>query len=149
MCGLACLIHTVTKGACFPRKNREEINKERGVVQQGKLTPHLLLGLTEAQEQQVLLGQSPRCSQHHHCAVYVSDLCFQEFECGRWRAAGGQLECSWRAGGRQVEGRWRDGSAVKSTDCSSRGPRFNSQHPHSSSHLSVTAVLRDLIPSRR
>jgi hypothetical protein len=24
---------------------------------------------------------------------------------------------------------WRIGSAIKSTDCSSRGPRFNSQHP--------------------
>jgi hypothetical protein len=25
---------------------------------------------------------------------------------------------------------WRHGSAVKSTDCSSRGPEFNSQQPH-------------------
>jgi hypothetical protein len=25
---------------------------------------------------------------------------------------------------------WRDGSAVKSTDCSSGGPEFKSQHPH-------------------
>jgi hypothetical protein len=25
---------------------------------------------------------------------------------------------------------WRDGSVVKSTDCSSRGPEFNSQQPH-------------------
>jgi hypothetical protein len=24
---------------------------------------------------------------------------------------------------------WRDGSVVKSTDCSSRGPEFNSQQP--------------------
>ena len=24
---------------------------------------------------------------------------------------------------------WRDGSAVKSTDCTSRGPEFNSQQP--------------------
>jgi hypothetical protein len=48
--------------------------------------------------------------------------------------------CSWvqykqheekRAGG------WRDGSAVKSTDCSSRGPEFNSQQPHSDSQPSV------------
>jgi hypothetical protein len=37
----------------------------------------------------------------------------------------------------QVEG-WRGGSAVKSTGCSSRGPRFNSQQPHGSSQLSVT-----------
>jgi hypothetical protein len=31
----------------------------------------------------------------------------------------------------------RDGSAVKSTDCSSRGPEFNSQQPHGGSQLSV------------
>ena len=35
---------------------------------------------------------------------------------------------------------WRDGSLVKSTICSCRGPRFNSQHPHGSSQLSVTPV---------
>jgi hypothetical protein len=33
---------------------------------------------------------------------------------------------------------WRVGSAVKSTDCSSRGSGFNSQHPHGSLQLSVT-----------
>jgi hypothetical protein len=27
------------------------------------------------------------------------------------------------------DGGWRDGSAVKSTDCSCRGPEFNSQQP--------------------
>jgi hypothetical protein len=32
---------------------------------------------------------------------------------------------------------WRDGSAVKITDCSSRGPEFNSQQPHGSSQPSV------------
>jgi hypothetical protein len=32
---------------------------------------------------------------------------------------------------------WRDGSAVKSTDCSSRGPEFNSQQPHGGSQTSV------------
>jgi len=32
---------------------------------------------------------------------------------------------------------WRDGSAVKSTDCSSRGPEFKSQKPHGSSQSSV------------
>ena len=32
---------------------------------------------------------------------------------------------------------WRDGSVVKSTDCSSRGPEFNSQHPHGGSQPSV------------
>jgi hypothetical protein len=42
--------------------------------------------------------------------------------------------------------RWRDGSAVKSTDCSSRGPRFNSKHPHGGSQLSVTPVPGTLTP---
>jgi hypothetical protein len=32
---------------------------------------------------------------------------------------------------------WRDGLAVKSTDCSSRGPEFNSQQPHGDSQPSV------------
>ena len=36
-----------------------------------------------------------------------------------------------------VEGGWRDGSVVRSTDCSSRGPEFNSQQPHGSSQPSV------------
>ena len=44
---------------------------------------------------------------------------------------------------------WRDGLAVKSTSCSSRGPEFNSQHPHGSSKLSVTPVPGDLTPSHR
>jgi hypothetical protein len=34
-------------------------------------------------------------------------------------------------------GGWRDGSAVKSIDCSSRGPEFNSQQPHCGSQPSV------------
>jgi len=32
---------------------------------------------------------------------------------------------------------WRDGSAVKSTDLSSRDPEFNSQQPHGGSQPSV------------
>jgi hypothetical protein len=32
---------------------------------------------------------------------------------------------------------WSDGSVVKSTDCSSRGPEFNSQHPYGGSQPSV------------
>jgi hypothetical protein len=30
---------------------------------------------------------------------------------------------------------------VKSTGCTSKGPRFNSQHPHGSSQLSITPVV--------
>jgi hypothetical protein len=37
---------------------------------------------------------------------------------------------------KKKEGR-RDGSEVKSTDCSSRGPEFNSQQPHGASQTSV------------
>jgi hypothetical protein len=33
---------------------------------------------------------------------------------------------------------WRDGSEVKSTDCSSRGPEFNSQQLRGGSQPSVT-----------
>jgi hypothetical protein len=32
---------------------------------------------------------------------------------------------------------WRDGSVVKSTDCSSEGPEFKSQQPHSDSQPSI------------
>ena len=37
-------------------------------------------------------------------------------------------------------GGWRNSSVVKSSDCSSRGPRFNSQDLHGSSQLSVISV---------
>jgi hypothetical protein len=39
--------------------------------------------------------------------------------------------------------RLENGLVVKSTDCSSGGPGFNSQHPHRSSQLSVTPVPED------
>lgn len=42
---------------------------------------------------------------------------------------------------------WRDNSAVKSICCSYRGLRFNSQHPHSASQLSITLIQGDLMPS--
>jgi hypothetical protein len=32
---------------------------------------------------------------------------------------------------------WRDGSAVKSTNCTSKGPEFNSQQQHGGSQPSV------------
>ena len=43
---------------------------------------------------------------------------------------------------------WSHGSAVKSTDCSCRRPRFSSQHTHSSSQPSVTPVPTALAPPR-
>ncbi|EDL87246.1 chemokine-like factor, isoform CRA_c [Rattus norvegicus] len=44
-----------------------------------------------------------------------------------------QLKNMFRGGG----GGWRYGSAVKSTDCSSRGPEFNTQQPLGGSQPSV------------
>ena len=35
---------------------------------------------------------------------------------------------------------WRDGSVVKSTDCFSSSPEFNSQQPHGDSKLSVMGL---------
>jgi hypothetical protein len=44
---------------------------------------------------------------------------------------------------------WRNNSMVKSDGCSFRRPKFNSQHPHGSSQLSVTPVPRDLTLHRQ
>jgi hypothetical protein len=44
---------------------------------------------------------------------------------------------TWR-----YERSWKDASVVKSTGCSCRGPRYNSQHPHGHSQLPVTSVAR-------
>jgi hypothetical protein len=41
------------------------------------------------------------------------------------------------------EEEWRDGSAVKSTDCSSKGPEFKSQQPHGGSQPS--GIMRSLL----
>ena len=49
--------------------------------------------------------------------------------------------CALRSLEAGVKG-WRDVSVVKSISCSFRGPRFNSQNPHGSSHLSVTPVQK-------
>jgi hypothetical protein len=38
---------------------------------------------------------------------------------------------------RNTSGGWGDSLVAKSTDCSSRGPEFNSQQPHGSSQPSV------------
>jgi hypothetical protein len=40
-------------------------------------------------------------------------------------------------------------AAGKSIGCSSKGPRFNSQHAHGSSPKSVTSVPGDMLPSYR
>ena len=38
-----------------------------------------------------------------------------------------------------ANGGWRDGSVAKSNHCSSKGPKFNSQHPHGGPLLSDAA----------
>jgi hypothetical protein len=40
---------------------------------------------------------------------------------------------------------WRDGSALMSTDCSSRGPEFNSQQLHGDSQPSVVGIQCTLL----
>lgn len=42
---------------------------------------------------------------------------------------------------------WIDGSEVRSTDCFSRGPRFNYQHSYCRSQLSVFPILGHQTPS--
>ena len=56
-------------------------------------------------------------------------------------SGGGQLErrltmSTWLGKPARNKG-WRNGSEVKSTDCSSRGPEFNSQQPYGGSQPSV------------
>jgi len=58
------------------------------------------------------------------------------------------FKCYWGVGECCKWG-WKDGSVIKSTGCSSRGFRFNSQHPCGSSQLSVIPVPGDLTPSHR
>ena len=50
---------------------------------------------------------------------------------------------------REEMGGRRDGSVVKSTGCSSQGPKFNFQHPHGSSQLSPTPVPGNPTPLHR
>lgn len=49
----------------------------------------------------------------------------------------------------QMSGGTELGSTIKSTGCSSREPRFNSQHPHRRPQLSITPLPGDLTPSYR
>ncbi|XP_063127090.1 endoplasmic reticulum resident protein 29 isoform X1 [Rattus norvegicus] len=50
--------------------------------------------------------------------------------------ASGNLDCVTHSKESMSLG-WRDGSAIKRTDCSSRGPEFKSQQPHGGSQPSV------------
>ena len=52
-----------------------------------------------------------------------------------------ELARFWRVVLRHKHRDWRDGSAVKSTDCSSRGPEFKSQQPHCGSQQKSDALF--------
>lgn len=52
-------------------------------------------------------------------------------------------------GSSRIFPRWSLGSAVKGTECSSRGSHFNSQHPQGSLLLSITPVPGGLTLSHR
>ena len=51
----------------------------------------------------------------------------------------------WHGTGKKLVRGWSDGSAVKSTSCISRGPRFDSHPPHDVSHTLVPSVPEDPI----
>jgi hypothetical protein len=75
----------------------------------------------------------------------------RERERGRGRGGGGEGEGE-RERGRENKNQteswgWRNSSMVRNTGCSSRRPRFGSQHLHRSSWPSKTPVARDLMPS--
>jgi hypothetical protein len=59
-------------------------------------------------------------------------------EAGRWEEEEvGNHNQNIFYGPKKKKWSWKDGSAVKSIDCSSRGPEFNSQQPHGGSQPSI------------
>jgi hypothetical protein len=49
-------------------------------------------------------------------------------------------ETPWKREWKKYEG-WKDGLAVKTTHCSYRGAKFNSQHPHGGSQPSLISPI--------
>ena len=74
------------------------------------------------------------------------DLCM--FKSGLYQQCYTEKPCLKKTENTLIWGR-KDGSVVKSKVSSSRGPGFNSQHPHGSSQLSVTPVPGNLTSSHR
>jgi hypothetical protein len=97
-----------------------------------------LITLLSALRLQIQSDQMPPACRHKHPTVVdnTSEL---------WTKASCQLSLklpSWSYRCLITETKsnqegWRDGSAVKSTDCSSRGSEFKSQQPHGGSQPSV------------
>lgn len=82
------------------------------------------------------LGQS-RNTKLSLIWVHASDV---------WQSNPSTWEAEAKAGHPGVQGH---SSLVKGTSCSFRGPQFNSQSPHDSSHLSITPVSELLTFVRR
>jgi hypothetical protein len=67
-------------------------------------------------------------------ADWFSNLCIQRIGS---MARSERRVFLWKKSLRLDKLRWRDGSVVMNTDCSSRGPEFNSKQPHGGSQPSV------------
>jgi hypothetical protein len=76
-----------------------------------------------------------------HCAPSTKDFCIKsekrEWEEMFGNSISGLLHSNNDNYYREMSRTWRDGSAVRSTDCSSRGPVFISQQPHGGLQPSV------------
>jgi hypothetical protein len=70
--------------------------------------------------------------------VYICIYNYKKKELGRfWRWNPQNMVVYWLMRQERDSSGWRDGSAVKRTDCSSRGPEFNSQQPCGGSQPSI------------
>jgi hypothetical protein len=91
--------------------------------------------------------ESPRFSRYQSHKISPEECWYQGVELAKEKkfvAVNKDKKKSWRSEncfdirhGNINFGGWRDGSAVKSTDCSSRGPEFNPQQPHGGSQPSL------------
>jgi hypothetical protein len=99
------------------------------------LCQHLDFGLlpprTVRESASVIETTSVWCSEMSPVYSCSCDL----FRVPYWRAI--QTSCTILTIKSGLHGGWRDGSAANSTDCSAKGPVFNSQQPHGGSHPSV------------
>jgi hypothetical protein len=103
----------------------------------GLLRPHQPITLCLQQSGDSLLCLSrpsafpPKVSTRDQWATWSAHFSVPSL-CIDWFFSVVKMRQEIRSGG------WRDGLAVKSTDCSSKGPEFKSQQPHGGSQPSVT-----------
>jgi hypothetical protein len=89
--------------------------------------------------------KSKTISKSHFVVVHAFNPSTWEAEAGRFLSLRpvwstefqGSQDCTEKPPCLEKPTGWWDGSAVKSTDCSSRGPEFNSLQQHGGSQLSV------------